>query len=363
MTIFVDHYRKSWSGASTTQAISSVGDVTRAFVVGHGDTSNVASPRSTHWLHRFTLTSTTQVTITRELASGAGGETSFLVIYCDEQEFLTEAIDFTITTGNSQLDSALARTFNTVRSIIVGVGTIPAAGTTATDERYAFVTPELISSGASCRIKRGGTPAFATRFVGWAIEFSRRTGVLVETGEDSLSGDMGTAAISFSNVAGISLPHTLSFFLFRHESNGIEQMAVEAWITEASRFYRRHTDTSNFQSYARYWLVRFPSTMNLVVSRASASTAANTDLLVDVDSPRAFLSAGEDCLIFHQNSCSGIGTGWARPWWVLTSFVDTDTVRLQRWRDTADCRFRLMFADFQKFKLNHGAHLALGMCA
>lgn len=364
MTIYVNHYRhENWSGASATITITDVVDVTRAFVVGYGSTRQTGSPRSSHWLQLFRFSDTTHVVISREqVTSSTGGETNFIVVHCDEEEFLTEFLGpITIASSTTSVDHALARTFLPDRSLLVGTSNIDLAGTSGSDERYGFITPEFISSGASVRLKRGGSPAAGSDFAGWAVEFSRESGVRVETYEDSLSGDMATAAIEFSHTAQISIANTLGFVHFRHEASGLEQNSIEAWIDRTKRYYRRHTETTSYQSYARWYLVRFPSTRRLVVVRSNAEITTVSDLTINIDSPRNFSNPGT--LIQHTNSCGGTGAGWARQRWVLDLIVDANTVTMERWRPDQNCRFRLTFADFEKFQIDHGAHLALGMCA
>lgn len=179
------------------------------------------------------------------------------------------------------------------------------------------------------------------------MEWHKKTGARVVTGEDDLSGDLSSAA-TFAHASKVRLVSTLALFFFRHEATGLEQFSIEAWIDRDNRSYRRHTSSTSYQSYGRWFMVRFPSHVDILVARGNASTGASSDLTLDVDLDRTIDTT--ETMVNHYNSCAGTGIGFARQAWILNSFVDSDTVRLERWRSGQHIRARVQAADFSDFK-------------
>ena len=328
--------------------IAPVASVLAAFLVVASSTSLTSSADADSWAHAAEFVSASQVRLTRTKVTGTDAETSFSVVWCDAGEFRSEHVTALIPAPDTTKSVALLagpydpdRTFVAV-SASCGVSS-------ASLNRLAYVTADL-EDASTVRLRRGiegeTVPSGVTTPSAFVVEWAEETGVTVQSGVDTLSGDLATAGAAIAHGLEDD-SRVLVLWQFRHGSSGPEETSLEAWIDGTHRRYRRHTATTSWTSKARWHAIVFPEGSGVVVQRGGASAAA-ADATLAVSVPSAFPSSSGLAAI-RTTSCSGTGVnGSARERWVVDSLA-ADGATLRRWRVDQAARARLQLANLAAF--------------
>ncbi len=268
------------------------------------------------------ISSTSQVTVEKSSTSGTC-QYAIYVVEALKNEFRVRGRG-SITLGTTELSDTgpannLGSIIDTGRVFIPGMAR--SDGNVNDEWRETYSTLELTDPTTVTATRGDNTGTDTTSISRYEVVEFLASGVSIQTGEADLT-NLTTTDQTITLGTTVDTTRSFAYATFRHLDDGLAQTSVRMWLSASDTLsFDRNTSTANLDSYARWWVIEFPSG-GVSVQRNTGSTSAND--IIDISIPTPVEVSRSFPTFYGSNS----GTGNAFPRGRYTSnLVDDSNVQ------------------------------------
>ncbi len=326
---------------------NNIPDLSRAFVIlsvmGDYRSGSMVTPSLIH------DGGDTKVRATRydEADAKSGALTvGYWVVETRSKDFKVQSTEITASAGTDQVTDSIS-SVDTTKAFIITHGRVNGG---YTREREAYFAAEFTNIGsdnksstaAYTRRNNAGSSIKEATVHRQVVEFDVKTGVVVHMlDEFDCSGDLSSGKQDVHSK-GISTGRTWIYPTFRHNTNNMEALSLRVEMVDTDTIeYERFTTSNSYVSFARTYLVVFPTGVSVKHRLGVTALASDTTFNQTINA----VTIGQT-LVFHTNSCAGTGQGMPRNKWRNELTTTTNVLLTRNANPSQKSQFGVQAIDF-----------------